>query len=304
MIAYPAKFQDLCAAAELAKAGWLARAAAVTETYRQQQDYTPNALSWSDIKSVFTTLQHGKCAYCERGLADPELGAKEHEIEHYRPKSSIKVWPSEAMRREADSPYGKAPYTKLVSGDAADKGYYLLAYNLRNYAVACTACNSSLKSNYFPVADKRVLATDDYAQLANEKPYLLFPVGDVDGHKPEDLITFEGILPIPKFKTGWRNLRARVTIDFFKLAIREDLLVQRARILLNIWLAHRTLKTSADEADRADAEEILRLAQLAGFPHSNCTRTFLRLCQTDETRAGQYKEAAKQFLKSRNGLNP
>lgn len=304
MIAYPATFQELRAAAEIAKAGWLARAADVTKTYRDQQDYTPNSLSWSDIKSVFTGLQHGKCAYCERGLADPELGAKEHEVEHYRPKSSLKVWPTASMRKEADSPYNKAPYTKLVTGDASDKGYYLLAYNLRNYAVACTACNSSLKSNYFPVAATRALATDDYEQLANEKPYLLFPVGDVDTHKPEDLITFEGLVPVPKFKSGWRHLRARVTIDFFKLAIREDLNVQRARILLNVWLAHRTLKTSTDATDRADAEEILQLANLAEFPHSNCTRTFIRLCQTDEARAGQYKEAAKQFLQRRNNPNP
>lgn len=38
-------------------------------------------------------LQHSKCGYCEKWLEGSDYGTIEHDMEHYRPKSSVKAYP-------------------------------------------------------------------------------------------------------------------------------------------------------------------------------------------------------------------
>jgi hypothetical protein len=274
----------------------LAEAKQKTAAFKIAKDFNEPAKqnSWGKIKVVHMTLQHDKCAYCERKLGSKRYGKGEHDMEHYRPKNAVKAWPTEKMKKNGKYKY---PFT---TGGAAEKGYYLLAYNAFNYATACKSCNSSLKSNYFPIAGARVIETRDFKKLQKEKPYLIYPLGGLDDD-PEELITFEGILPVPKVKntSDLRYQRARVTIDFFALDTRDDLNELRAGIILAVWQAYQVLHDPhAGPDDKADAQTIIDLAKSARSPQTNCARAFLKLCSENAAVAHEFKNRASQYINS------
>src|SRR5262249_17336441 len=117
---------------------------------------------WGRVKPVYRTLQFNKCAYCERempaSVADTDFdpGSREHDVEHFRPKGRVRKWPTPKLIKAMDLDFGNLPL-----GAESKKGYYLLAYQLFNYATACATCNQSLKSDYFPIAGTRDFASDD-----------------------------------------------------------------------------------------------------------------------------------------------
>lgn len=290
MIRYPITKPELEAAVERAKRGWLEKARQKTEAFRVAGDFNePDSQnSWGDIKSAFIKLQNNKCAYCERQLGHNRRSRIEHDIEHFRPKSSVKLWPIADSGRKY----------KFATGQASDKGYYLLPYNIFNYTTACKTCNSTLKANFFPVGGARINNTDDFTALKAEKPLLIYPIGDADAD-PESLLTFQGVLPVPKVKRGEKYQRARVTIDLFELDTREDLTQQRAGIILSLWTAHRFLQTPGiTDEDRADAQRIIDLAKSPNSAHANCARAFTRLCQQDIAKARKFKERAAQIAQN------
>ena len=102
MIRYDVTPSDLEAAVRRIAPNWLTDAAARTEYFRSVGRYDEDGGTWSAIKDAYMRLQHNKCAYCERKLSGPPEGRIEHDVEHYRPKSVVKAWPTEAMRRHAD----------------------------------------------------------------------------------------------------------------------------------------------------------------------------------------------------------
>lgn len=292
MIGYRVNLSELEARVEAAKGGWLARARERTEAFRAAGDYEESSNIWSEIKDAFLDLQYDKCAFCERKLGGKSYNRKEYDIEHFRPKNAVKAWPSQSFKTARKLSYN------FPLGEAAKKGYHLLPYNILNYTVACTGCNSSLKASYFPVGGKRVLDSDDYEKLKKEEAYLLCPVGENDDLDPEDAITFEGIIPVPKVKRGPKKRRARVTIDFFDLAMREDLLRERAGIIVSMWLAHRTLQNgSASDDDKATARLIIEAAVSPRSPHTNCARAFRKLCEEDPQKARAYKDLAQPIYR-------
>jgi hypothetical protein len=288
MIRYSITKPELEAAVERAKRGWLKKAALKTEAFRNAGDFNePDSKnSWSDIKSAFIQLQKNKCAYCERQLGHDRRSRIEHDVEHFRPKNAVRRWPAEGSKQKY----------RFTTGDASEKGYYLLSYNIFNYTTACKTCNSTLKSNFFPVYGSRLTNTDDFTALKAEQHLLIYPLGDVDAD-PESLITFQGVLPVPKVKSGEKYRRARVTIGLFELDTREDLNRQRAGIILALWTAHRFLQTPGiSDEDRTDAQRIFDLAVSAGSAHANCARTFVKLCQQDAAKAREFKELAAQIV--------
>ena len=298
MIRYPITQAELEAAIETEKPGWLAAAKAKTEVSRAARDFNePSGKnSWSQIKGAFMKLQSNKCAYCERKLGSAEFSKGEHDIEHYRPKNAVAAWPSEKVKARMKQK-GKASYA-FPTGEASEQGYYLLAYNPTNYATACTACNSSLKSSFFPIAAGRSIDAEEPTKLKREKPFIIFPIGTGDDD-PEELITFTGVLPVPttKRETTNKHRRARVTIDFFELDTRDDLLEMRAQIIANIWLAFTTLQDAGvSAARRRAAQKIIDLASSTRFQQTNCARSFLRLCQQNPAIAEQFADAAVQML--------
>jgi hypothetical protein len=278
---------------EQTKPGWLTRALSKTKEFQRAGSYSETSSIWSEIKDVFLDLQHGKCAYCERKLGGKSYNRKEYDVEHYRPKSNVGQWPSKKVLQKLIES-GKASY-KFATGDASDTGYYLLPYNILNYTVACTGCNSTLKSSFFPVAKKRVLTSEDFEVLKKEEPFLLFPLGEWDDD-PEEYITFNGILPVPKGKRGRKYRRARITIDFFDLDIRPELIEERAGIILAVWLALETLEDAGASADlKATAKNILDAALSPKKPHTNCARSFYKLCKENKALAREVKTHAERI---------
>jgi len=82
---------------------------------------------WSEIKQVFIDLQERKCAFCERPLESK----KEYDVEHFRPKGSVKPWKPTAALIAAG--------VTINQTTTKEPGYHLLPYNLLNYTVAFLA---------------------------------------------------------------------------------------------------------------------------------------------------------------------
>lgn len=291
MIRYPVSITELKALITIESEHWLAKAKTRTTALKEAGAYQDGAPSWSDIKAAYMDIQHNKCAYCEIEL---ERSKRQHDVEHYRPKNPVKKWPTAKIAKERKIDYG------FEVGEAWGEGYFLLAYQILNYVTACKACNSDYKSNYFPIAGERGPQSDNPKDLRDEKPFLIYPLGNIDTD-PEKLITFLGIIPVPVGKSGHKRRRAQVTIDFFDLGGREILRRQRARQLNSLGLALFVLEHAPTENE--GAEDTIKDLTADSSPHANCMRSFLALYRDPETRA-KAKEilvGVREYLKS---LNP
>ncbi|MEY2926944.1 MAG: hypothetical protein RL367_1421 [Pseudomonadota bacterium] len=248
----------------------------------------PPSAFWSEVKPHFQDLQHDKCVFCERQFETTEFGKIEFDLEHFRPKSSVKAWPPLRGRR--------FHYDFQTGGDSPS-GYFWLAYDLGNYAASCKVCNSTLKSNYFPVAGGRVTQPGD---LAAEQALLCYPINAVDDD-PETLISFIATTAIPASADDSRNKRGRVIIDFFRLNLRERLHRERAQLL-------SLLGNSLDAIDRDDADDSDRkwddFLMTPRFPHLNCCRSFRRTWTMDKPLARQIWRACKAYVLSEKGTPP
>ena len=293
MIRYPVTLEELRARVEAEAPGWLEQAAERTDAFRRAGRYDEETGIWSEVKAVYMRLQHNKCAYCERVLASEDFGgAIEHDVEHYRPKNSVRAWPSEKIANERGISYG------FPTGSDFPAGYYLLAYHLFNYATACKKCNTPLKASYFPIAGTRGPQSDDPAALSAEKPFLPYPLGDLDDD-PEETLTFVGINPIPRRKTGPRRRRAEVTIDFFELDRREELWRGRAEAIRNLFFVLERLNKGS-EAEKEIAAEALDTLLSPASAHTSCSRAFRALYESDRARAEEIFRAVLVYLKSQS----
>ena len=272
--------------------GFLAQAATKTEAFRQAGRYEENSGSWSKVKRVYMELQGFKCGFCERRLEKSQFGNIEHDVEHYRPKSNVRAWPSASIASDRGLSFS------FPLGGAADPGYFLLAYNIENYLIACKTCNSALKSNYFPVAaEPRLTDGDTPREMGGEVPLLLYPIGAVDVD-PERILTFQGTVPVPVPGLSQADRRrAEVTIDFFALDAREVLLEERAEAILVLHIAlHSTTHVNAD-VQRAAHLLVDRLTDVRS-PHANCARAHHDLFLQDPAQATLFAEAAMEYLES------
>ena len=249
--------------------------------------------AWSKIKEVFMRAQHFKCGYCERWMPRPQQppdnddsGAKsrtrEYDVEHYRPKGAVRVWPNK------NSPFSYA----FSTGPALPGGYSWLSHDHRNYLVSCKTCNEDNKKDFFPVAGVR----GDHGASTNalqkqEKPFLLHPFGTVDD-PPERLIAFEGYKAVPVATQGYRHQRARVTIDFFGLNLRDDLILQRCALILLMWPYLEQRRAGTADQKQVAREEISDFLSPA-FNHANCARSYEKVYQNDRQLARKYYEEAR-----------
>ncbi len=289
MIRYDISEADLRTRIDRQKANWQTRAAEATALFRQAGTYgerddklwntqtygIPPRPFWGEIKAVYMRLQKNKCAFCERKLT---VRAKDHDVEHFRPKRAVMAWPP----LPADPPF--------------PEGYYLLAYHPLNYATACEHCNRGLKRSYFPVAAARLSGQDDPVPLTPERPLLIYPLGPVDTD-PEELLGFQGIIPVPKEADpdtyGYR--RARVTIDFFDLEGREELRRERAEVIQQLYLA-----LEHEDAPKASlrllAQRTIRQKISGRSQHANCARCFVILYRQAPRRARGFVTLATRYL--------
>lgn len=292
MIRYDISDADLDACIEAESPGWFDKATKRTAACRKKKAFDGGTPIWSDVKAVYMRIQHNKCAYCERKLEGEPYGRIEHDVEHFRPKNGVKEWPDDRIKAERQIDY------KFPTGQSWDKGYYLLAFHPFNYITACKTCNTPLKSNYFPIAgNRRGPQSDNPARLAQEQPYLLYPLGNLDDD-PEQVLTFDGIVPKPSKRSGHSRRRAMVTIDFFELDTREELLRGRAEKIRELKLALIIKDSNASPANRALAERTIADLQSENSSHCNCVRSFLRLYRRDRLRAEEIFQAAMEYLES------
>jgi len=270
--------------------GWMERAAARTQGFRTAGRYDEASNIWTEVKKVYMDIQHNKCAYCERRLAGKEHGTIEHDIEHFRPKNSVAPWPNAKICMERSLSYD------FETGEGFAPGYYLLAYSILNYATACKPCNTPLKSNYFPIAGERGEQSDDPRSYSDERPFLVYPVGDLD-EDPERILTFECITCIPAGYEEHARRRGIVTIDFFDLNGREELWRGRAEKVVATYLALSTLDSPGGSDGRREiARRSLSVLLSARSEHTNCVRAFERLYQGDPQRAELVARKAQDYL--------
>lgn len=299
MIRYDITEADLRTLIDREKADWQTRAATATAFFRQIGFYgepddkhwntrlygLPPKPFWGEIKRVYMRLQKDKCAFCERKLT---VRPKDHDVEHFRPKRLVMVWP----------PPGTSPYI-FPTGGGFPEGYYLLAYHPLNYATACEHCNRGLKRSYFPIAATRLSGKDDPTHLRPERPLLIYPIGNIDTD-PEALLGFKGIAPGPRNADpdSYENHRAQVTIDFFDLQYREELLRERAEVIETLHhllvLAHRI----PDPRRQRKVQTIIRRKQSSGSQHTNCARCFVALYRQDPAQAERLADEATDYLDS------
>jgi len=254
-------------------------------------DSDKKAAPWNSIKKVFMILQRNKCVYCER---IPGRHVIDFDVEHYRPKGRIRPWPGKIFNPDYPERYNYP----MSLGEESEEGYELLETDFRNYAAACKQCNTIQKSNFFPIGQKRRFDSVEPADLKEEEPYLLFPIIESENDKPENLIGFEGVLPVAKIRSDRDYWRARITIDFFELDLREDLLEERADIITILWANHQTLDPGiADmKGNKMDARKSIARRTARRARHTNCADSFVQMCKNDSNRAGKHAELANEFL--------
>lgn len=275
MILYKLTSTKLFTQVDALKPNWRTRALKRTSRFSREGKYfEPPEPIWSEIKPVFMLLQNHKCAYCERQLGSATI---EFDLEHFRPKNAVLAWP----------PVVKPQYP-FSTGSDLPNGYYLLAYNLENYAVACKPCNTNLKASYFPVASARITNKAVVADYVGEKPLLIFPIGDT-ADDPQTLIRFDELIPVPvdTNPTSYDYQRAQVTIDFFELVTREELLRERSHLIIVLFPA----------LERADARTIT-IVTSPTCPHTNFAQCFQRLYASDPQKAESLYTTARTFLES------
>jgi len=279
MIRYSITPAELNRRVEAEQPGWQARADLRTEAFRAAGSYdNDESPIWSEIKQVFIDLQEGKCAFCERPLESK----KEYDIEHFRPKSSVKPWKV--------APELTAAGVVVNQTTAKDAAYHLLPYNVLNYSVACAKCNSELKGDYFPIRGVRDSSGEAPASLqTSEQAWLIFPIGSLD-EDPETLITFHGFSPQAVARAGgFKHQRALVTIAFFMLDDRNkrrELYRGRADVIQKMGLAFRVRDTPGTPATmKTKCQAIIDYHQSAAAAYASCGRSYARLWRDDQVTA-------------------
>ena len=273
----PLSRPELQARIDAYDAGWSGRATTRTAGFVAAAKFAEESSIWSDVKAVYMGLQYNKCIYCERVLGAELTGKSEHDVEHFRPKGRVVKWPYPSRKPKVSYEY--------ETGLGSDTGYYWLAYDIENYACSCKGCNSDRKRDYFPILGVRGAATTAIANLnATEIPLLLFPCG-VDGDDPDLFITFTGVLAqVHPAAIGVARQRAQVTIDFFSLNDREELLADRARVIRELFKTIR-LSEDPDPAMRAGAERDIKVMTSDVSPQAACARSYLALAKADPQKA-------------------
>lgn len=292
MIGYRLTRAELEARVNVKNPTWLSRAAERTERSRTLGRYHGTSSIWSEIKGVYMEVQgDSKCAFCERKLESSSYGRAEQAVEHFRPKGRVRAWkPSTALVQAGVS----VSLPPRKSG-----GYYLLAYDIFNYSASCHPCNSGLKRDFFPVAGNHELDGEHPESLASEQALLLYPIGDFET-PPEDLIHFYGVSPQATAKSGHARNRALVTIEFFQLdsPSRKNLILERARVIVSLFLALKTLASHPPAADKTVAQQIVNGFKSPRSPHTNCALSFVRLFDKDLAEAKDLADHAGMLIES------
>jgi uncharacterized protein (TIGR02646 family) len=255
---------------------WLQKAEAAQReleqrvTFEEKIEYIENHDNiWQDpiLKEALLCLSHYKCWYCE-ALED----RSSYHVDHFRPKKRIR-------------------YAK----NKTREGYWWLAFDWRNYRLACQFCNTSNKgtrrsgpalgkADWFPLLDESQRVTDPNKTLRDEMPCLLDPTVPGD---PELLIFSENdgeAKPAEDETDSFLWLRAEKTI--YILHLNEERIVRARKklwercndLIVRGDLAYIDYKAGSPGAKQAFQEvtrEIYRLID-GEAPFSATARSFFR----------------------------
>lgn len=200
----------------------------------------PDHWNAPDVRGALYAMHGWVCAYCQCALPRNDRG----DVEHFRPKDG---------------------------GDEAQPlVYWWLAYDLENYLLACSVCNSGRKGGRFPLepgASPLTYATRE--KLAEEARLLVDPVQDpvetwmrVDWMDPERRCFIKARPSVDAASMAYR--RVEETIRFFRLNEDPGLYRERRLALGAVVRAHK----------RGDGEEARRLASRYQA-HAVTARSFL-----------------------------
>ena len=290
MIRY--EFQRASVEAEVlaADARWFRKAQLRTSRFVSAGKFAEKSSIWSTVKPSYMRLQKNKCIFCERQFENPDYGTIEFDLEHFRPKSRVSIWPDATRHAHLNYPF--------ATGADFQPGYFWLAYSLENYAASCKVCNSTFKLNYFPVSAARATSpTDD---LQAEQPYLCYPLGDADVD-PASLVSFVATTAVPVLTTEASRRRGQVIIDFFGLNSRLQLHRERARMisLFGAALAARH-GGSPSPAD----QELLSKLHSPALPHANCLRAHESTWTTNPALASRIYQTCRGYAVSDSQAAP
>lgn len=217
---------------------------------------------WRDFKPFFSKAQCGRCGYCDGGTTGMQPG----DVEHYAPKSAVKVlgpdmstWGQEA--ENSSSVKGRKPVP------LSDDGYWWLAYEWKNYLLACSTCNSGWKGTIFPVHEPpdRTVPPD---QMINEKALLLNPFS---GPHPAKHLRFNEDGSVEPWKGSRRGRETINTVGLDRLSIR---MYRRGSISDAKRAIRRLYEAGAagDEARKKDAlDDLVSLGEV-DRPYAGCVR--------------------------------
>ncbi len=288
MIRHNANLTEIEAAVDAIDANWRSKAAARTAQFVANGRYAEPSAIWSTVKPIFMRLQRNKCVFCERQFENELYGKIEFDLEHFRPKSSVAIWP-DPNKHSYSYPFSTGPDNPA--------GYYWLPYALENYAASCKVCNTGLKSNYFPIAGPRQKTP---GKTSKEKQLLCYPIG-ADDTDPEELLTFIATTAVPKASSGHKRRRGQVIIDFFDLNRREQLHRERANMIMLLGQALAAI--DAGTGDDSDTEVVREIVSPL-YPHTACVRAYRELWEKDQPFARQVLKACKRYFVSAVGTLP
>ncbi len=150
---------------------------------------------------------HGKvCTYCGCHLPRNDRG----DVDHYRPKN--------------------------LRDDLSHGGYWWLAYEFDNYRLSCSICNSSRKSDRFPLRRRaRRVTYQDRARLRREARLLIDPSTD----PVEEWLCVkwrERLCPIHPSKelSPTTCVQVEATLAFFQLNTDPRLIGERIQVLYDV----------------------------------------------------------------------
>ena len=289
MIGYRISEAQLKQLIEAEAPGWLQRAQERTKRFVAAGVYSESSTIWSEVKGVYMRLQgESKCVYCERKLESQERGKAEQDVEHFRPKGSVRAWrvPA-AMQQQGVSVTPPGP---------GAPGYHKLPYHVFNYSAACKPCNSALKSDCFPIAGTYRFTGANPKTLSAEKPLLIYPIGDFEAD-PETLIHFHGVSPQPVATAGHARHRALTTIAFFELddAIQRKNLVRERALIITALYPQLEVLAGAPGSSVA-ARQIVDGFRSSKAPHANCARSYATLHGRDRAEALAIFERAANYI--------
>ncbi|MDQ1353986.1 MAG: hypothetical protein QG657_4295, partial [Acidobacteriota bacterium] len=260
--------------------------------FRRLGKYLEDDNIWGRVKIVYMRLQHNKWSFCERKLESTESGgALEFDIEHFRPKSSVKAWPTTAIIEKFNLP------DNFPKSAGSDNGYYLLPYHPFNYTVACKPCNTYFKNSYFPIRGVRDIKKDEPRNLKSEQAYLVYPIGDFDAD-PETIIKYEGIFAVPVENIGENYDRARVIIIFFNLNDRDDHISERVEKISHLYQSLENFYYPPSDLHKELAQQAISRLISGKSSHTNCMRSFKRLYESDRDRVLKIGKEIINYLKT------